>query len=196
MNPSPETVRFIQSPRSIRIVASRTADEERGRLEHEREQAAYERGRVEGERALSEQLVRQRAELLELQNGVLHSLSQVLPRLAQDCESALVTLALEAAQKWMAGVPIDAAAVEANVREALEQVEETTDITVQLHPEDLALLQKVNAPLLLPDGNGNRMRFQSANDVGRGGCLVQTRFGLIDARRETKIELTRKALQS
>ena len=40
-----------------------------------REQAAYERGRRDGEKALSEQLLQQRGELLELQKGVLDSLA-------------------------------------------------------------------------------------------------------------------------
>jgi flagellar biosynthesis/type III secretory pathway protein FliH len=40
------------------------------------------------------------------------------------------------------------------------------------------------------------IRFHDSPEVGRGGCLVQTRFGAIDARRETKLELIRKSLVS
>ena len=45
----------------------------------EREEAAYENGRQEGERALSEQLLQQRNEIVQLQNGVMNSLQQILP---------------------------------------------------------------------------------------------------------------------
>ena len=42
----------------------------------------------------------------------------------------------------------------------------------------------------------DRVNFQSTDTVSRGGCLVHTRFGTIDARRETKIELLQKAMFS
>ena len=36
--------------------------------------------------------------------------------------------------------------------------------------------------------------FSTSADVTRGGCIVQTRFGVVDARREIKLEQLRKAL--
>jgi flagellar biosynthesis/type III secretory pathway protein FliH len=65
-----------------------------------------------------------------------------------------------------------------------------------VHPDDLALLRQHQAPILdgLPDSGP--LRFVSAPDVGRGGCVIQTRFGLVDARRETKIEQIRQSLNA
>ena len=157
-------------------------------------QASYERGRLDGERALSEQLVRQRAEVMELQTGVLASLRDAVPQVARESERALVALALEAARRLVSGLPVSAEMIEAAVKEAIEQVEDTAGFTVQLHPEDLSLLERTNSPLLLPQGGDERIRFQPAPHVTRGGCVVQTRFGVIDARRETKVELLRTAL--
>jgi flagellar biosynthesis/type III secretory pathway protein FliH len=65
-----------------------------------------------------------------------------------------------------------------------------------LNPADLELLRQVNSPLLLPHHDAAGMRFQAGADIDRGGCRVQTRFGVLDARREVKIELTKKAVQS
>ena len=69
---------------------ARDANEARGR---QTEQAAYERGLADGEARLSEQLLRQRAELLELQNGVLASLQQSVPRVVRQSEAGVVELA-------------------------------------------------------------------------------------------------------
>jgi flagellar assembly protein FliH len=159
-------------------------------------QASYERGRLEGERALGEQLVRQRAEVMELQTGLLTALQDAVPQVIRDCERALVQLALAAAQRLIGGLPISAEMIEAAVREVCVAVEDTADFTVQLHPDDLALLERTNSPLLLPQGAQERVRFQPSAHVSRGGCLVQTRFGVIDARRETKIEILRQALSA
>ena len=111
----------------------------------ERERAGYERGRTDGQRELNEQLMRQRAELLDLQNGVLESLRQAMPQVLRDCEQALAALALEVAQKLVAGLPVSGEMVEAALREALEQVEETTAYHIYLPAEDLALLQQMNS---------------------------------------------------
>lgn len=192
----PERVEFRQPLRDARIITPCSLAEEAEIRQRERDHAAYERGRREGEEALGVQLVRQRGELLELQNGVLDSMQQIIPRLTDECERELIGLAIEVAQKLVAGLPISPEMVESVVREALAQVEESAGFTIHLHPEDLALLEKVNSPLLLPRGGMDRVNFQAADAVSRGGCLVHTRFGTIDARRETKIELLQKAMFS
>lgn len=160
----------------------------------ERERAAFERGRIEGERALSQQLVQQRSDLLELQNGVLTSLRQTLPKLVTDAEESLVQLAYSAALKIVADIPISTELVEAVVREALGQLDHEANIVVLLNPQDLDLLRKINAPLLLEQVGGQPLRFQASPDITRGGCLLQTNFGVVDARRETKIERLRDSL--
>jgi len=157
---------------------------------------AFENGRREGERALSEQLLRQRSELLELQHGVLASLRQSIAQVTHECEGALVALALEIAGKLVAGAPISSVMVEAAVREALTQVEQQGRLTVLLNPADFELLQQANAPLLLTEVGGERLRFQSSSHISRGGCQIQTHFGVVDARRETKFEALQQSLAS
>lgn len=162
----------------------------------EREEAAYQNGRRDGERALSEQLLQQRNEMVELQNGVVASLQRTLPQMIQESESTLIALALESAQKIIAGLPVDSQMVEAVVREALRQVEDTAEIVIQLHPDDLALLRKHESPLLKGLPETGPLRFTGVSEVTRGGCIVRTRFGMIDARRETKLEQLHKTLST
>jgi flagellar assembly protein FliH len=80
------------------------------------------------------------------------------------------------------------------VHDALGQVESTAQVTVRLHPADLKLLQKAHSSLLVTDEGANEFRFLGSPDVTRGGCLVQTRFGVVDARRETKFDLLKRNL--
>ena len=172
---------------------ARDANEARGR---QTEQAAYERGLADGEARLSEQLLRQRAELLELQNGVLASLQQSVPRVVRQTEAGVVELALEVARKLVSEMPVSEEMVEAVVRSALAQAEEGVGFQVFLHADDLALLQRSNSPVLLPGPGNEAMHFQASAEVTRGGCLVETRFGVIDARRETKLKLIRQSLNA
>jgi len=157
-------------------------------------EASYERGRIDGEKALSEALLRQRTELHALMEGALRSLRQAVPQVIRDTENTLVAFALSVAQKLVSDLPISVPMVEGAVRDAMRQVEGTAQFTVRLHPADLQLLQNAGSPVLSPVEDGREFRFLSSPEVTRGGCLVQTQFGTIDARRETKFDLLKAAL--
>ena len=191
--------RTISPGRPLRDVTLAPAVRERSaeiaeEAARQREQAAYERGLADGEKRLSQQLLTQRNQLLELQNGVLASLRQSARQVVQQSEAALIELALEAARKLVSGLPVSAEMITAAIRSALEQIEGTTEFHIHLHAEDLALLEQCNAPVLLPGPGNEAMHFHTSPEVTRGGCLVETRFGVIDARRETKLELLRQSL--
>ena len=162
----------------------------------EREEAAFQRGLAEGQKRVSEEVARRQAELLEVQNGVLASLRQAATGVVRQGEAALVQLALEVARKLVADLPISEELVAAAVRSALAQLEEATEFDIFLNPEDLALLQRCNSPALLPGPGQEALRFHGAAEVSRGGCLVESRFGTLDARRETKLALIEKSLAS
>ena len=191
-SPAPETLRLSRPLRALRFAPAGIDPQ----LLADREQAAFERGRIDGERALGAQLLQQRAELIEIQNGIFQSLRDALPTTIHDCETSLVTLAFEVAQKLVADLPITADSVAATIREALDQAQEAGECWVQLHPDDLALVERLNTPQALPNGATERLHFEASPAVTRGGCLVKTRFGLVDARRETKLELLKKSLLS
>jgi flagellar assembly protein FliH len=160
----------------------------------ERERASFERGRAAGERALGEQLVQQRAEIMDLQSGVLKSLRNALPQLIAESENALIELAMTAAQRFVADIPITSEMVTATVREALQELQHAAECVVLLHPLDLELLQRMNAPLQNENNSGKPLRFQASGEISRGGCLLQTSFGLVDATRENKLDRLRASL--
>ena len=190
-----ETILFHQPLREVALLAE-APSESWTELLRTREESAYQRGRREGECALNEQLIQQRSELAALQRGILQSLSQAPPQVIHESETALIALALEAARRIVADLPIDARLVEAVVREALRQAEDSAEILVQLNGEDLELLHKNDSAVLngLPDKGP--LRFIACADVTRGGCVVQTRFGVIDARREVKLQQLTQAVCS
>jgi flagellar assembly protein FliH len=190
-----DTILFEEPLRDVRLLVGSPAQDWKTFL-HEAEKLAFERGRREGESALNGQIISQRSETLELQRGIFQSLQRALPQVAHAAETALIEIALESARKVVAGIPIDAALIEATVREALHQTEDTAEISVQLNAEDLALLRQHQSPLLEGLPETGPLRFSSSPEVTRGGCFVQTRFGMVDARRETKFEQLRQSLKA
>jgi flagellar assembly protein FliH len=186
----------ISLPKSVRHIrlASASSPAETGQRERQDQQDAYERGRHDAEKAIGEQLLQQRTELLQLHQGVVESLRSAIPQVVRDTERTLIELALEAAGKVVAGLPIESNLVEAVVREALSQVEDKAEITVQLHPDDLLLLRKHQSPILEGAVDSGPLRFAGSSEISRGGCVVHTRFGFLDARRETKLDQLRDSV--
>ena len=119
---------------------------------------------------------------------------QAVPQVVRDTETMIVSLALEVAQKLVSDMPISVPMIEAAVRDALTQVEGTAQLTIRLHPADLELLQSAASPILSGAEAQGETRFLGSPEVTRGGCLVQTRFGTVDARRETKFDLIKRNL--
>src|SRR5258708_30813346 len=123
MNRQPHRLNLPHPLRGVRFGDPKAAELEEAIREKER--AVFERGRIEGEKRLSEQLLQQRGDLLALQQGVLKSLQEAVPQVVRDCEQALTCLTVEIAQKLVANIPISAEMVEANHREQLHPAEET-----------------------------------------------------------------------
>ena len=192
MKPWSESLALPKPLRQVRLKGEAGTDARPAAEEELR--ASYERGRREAEQALSQQLLQQRTEVHELMRGVLASLRQSVPQIVRETENAMIALSLSVAQKLVAGMPISPALVEGVVRDALGQIEGTAQFTVRLHPADLALLQKSESPLLTSGDGAEEFRFLSSPEVTRGGCLVQTHFGTVDARRETKFDLLQRTL--
>ncbi len=190
-----ETLTLPQPLRDVRPLTPIPALEAEHRM-REAEANAYERGRRDAEKALREQLLQQRSELLEMHQGVVDSLRRAVSQVVTETEDALLNLALEAAQRLIAGMPVSPEMLEAVVREALSHVEDNTEITVHLHAEDLALLRKHDSPLLRSSPESGALRFVGSAEIARGDCLVQTRFGLLDARRETKLQQLRDSMKA
>jgi flagellar biosynthesis/type III secretory pathway protein FliH len=181
------------------------------------EDLAYARGRMDGERAVNEQLLLQRQEIRELQERVLEPLRRAVGEVIADTEQSLVTLALQVAERLVSGLPIDSEMVRAALSEALTQIKDTAECHIYLHPEDLQLLQEWSATnsagskestlggtilAQLPDKTlarsdaGTALHFHANPDLERGGCVVKTRFGTVDGQRRTKVEQLRKTLLS
>ena len=195
MTPWRENLTLPKRLQGVLLIDERAKTSEETRpISEEELRASYQRGREDAERAISEQLLQQRADLHEVMGGVVTSMRNAIPQMLRDTENTLISLALVAAQKLVADMPISTAMVESVVRDALAQVKGAAQFTVLLHPADLELLQKSASPLLTPAEQGGDFRFLSSPEVTRGGCLIQTHFGTVDARRETKFDLLQRSM--
>lgn len=183
---SPHRIRFSQPPRNLRLRTGDPCPAPDSRLQESLE-ARFQEGYEAGQKALAEQLVEQRKQLLDIQNGLLRSIQSALPNVVAECEKSIVLLAIESARKVVDSLPITPAMMESVVRKALTELQDTAEYEVLLHSEDLALLNQVSSGLL-PSANETKVRFGIDANVTRGGCIIKTKHGAISALRERMFE--------
>lgn len=179
--------------RDARIV--RYSVEEVLALLNERERLGFERGKAAGERALAQELLQQRADMHALQSGVLSQARDSIRQTLAACEDHLVELAGEIALRVVGDSPITRETVQHAVQDALREVHDSTEFTVLLNPRDLELLGAASGTPGIGESEGDLARFAADASIPRGGCIVRTAFGVLDARREVKIAALKEALK-
>ena len=166
------------------------------------EQAAYERGKKDAEATLQSQLevmkteyaTEQQQELADFFKNIQDDLGGQVPRMLQSLEKHVINLAADIAMKIVAGTPVDKSMVETVVKDALAKAEKDTDVVVLLNEADLELLSQADSELLQRTHGSSEVVFKASPEVSRGGCLLETRYGTVDARIETKADVLKKAV--
>ena len=84
--------------------------------------------------------------------------------------------------------------VQQNLQAVLELVMANSDVTVRVHPEDLACLRRFAAELAERLEHLPHVTFVEDGDISRGGVLVRTAGGEVDARLEVQMDQIAQAL--
>jgi flagellar assembly protein FliH len=150
-----------------------------------RDEAAYRRG-VDATRSLADQqMVEFRAEIEQLAEGLFGQLAKVEPALLAQLREQLPALALDIARRLLAGYEPSAEVVSRICEEALAELfPERENLEIAIAPRDAELLKTLN-PAWMSRFPGLRIRAEAT--LVPGDCQVRSRFGLTDARLETKL---------
>ena len=164
---------------------------------HESEERGYSRGRDETVVEYEEKLQALRQELEETQHKTVgerldtleNNVQEQVQKRLRELEGELVEFAAEAAIRLVNDLPISTEILEASILDALKHCENDIEVSVHLNPADLKMLKESESELLSDSPHQRRVRYLKDEEVSRGGCLVETRCGVIDGRRETREKL-------
>jgi flagellar assembly protein FliH len=168
------------------------------------EQQAYCRGFGDGEakghelgkQAGLESSMKKLDSLLTGCHKLLGDLGDLHRQACRDVEADLVQLALAVARKIVGrDVSLGPEIVTRIIRQALVQVEHAGRITIKLNPADLALLADMKPQLLSGLPEAGRAAFEADNGIARGGCLIATDDGEVDARIERQFQVVEEAFR-
>lgn len=149
----------------------------------------YEAGRAEALAALSPALE-------ALQTSVSAAQAERMAA-ADQLEINAVDLAMFLAEKIVQGaLAVEPQRVVEAVRGALRGIVERERVTVLVHPEDLELVREAMDEMRATLGGIEHCEVQAERRVARGGAIVRTQDGDVDARIETKLQRAREVVQN
>jgi flagellar assembly protein FliH len=114
---------------------------------------------------------------------------------AEALERRAVELGLALAGKVLAGaIEVEPERVVESVRGALRGIVERERIIVLVNPDDMEIVRAAMDEVRASLGGIEHCEVQAERRVGRGGCVVRTPVGDVDARVETKLERAREVV--
>ena len=149
------------------------------------EKTAYENGFLQGEKAGMEIAEQKIEAVMRRYADAILEVSKLRSTLYAQVEREVVKLAVEVAKKILhREIQADPDIIQTLVRVALSHVAEKSAVTVHLSPVDYNHLLEQRAELSQTEGRD--ISLLADKSIERGGCLIQTECGDIDARIEEK----------
>jgi flagellar assembly protein FliH len=144
---------------------------------------AVQDGFVEGLRRSQEESAASLAPALDALRSAMDEVVAARDEIVDEAEKRAVALAVSIAEKIVAGaLEVQPERIVDVVRGALRGLLDSDRIVVCVHPDDVELLR-----LAGQEQGGPQIEIYAERRVGRGGALVRTSTGEIDARVATKL---------
>ena len=169
------------------------AEAERDRLRNEAETNGFEQGHKEGYEKGSAEVER----LVDRMHRILEAVMQRREEILADTESQIVELVILMARKVIKILSENQKnVVMANTLAALKKVKTRGEVTLRVNLEDVKLTSEHAQEFIAHVENIKGITVLEDSSVERGGCIVETDFGAIDARISSQLqELENKILE-
>ncbi|MBI2876002.1 MAG: hypothetical protein HYY20_03900 [Candidatus Tectomicrobia bacterium] len=161
------------------------------------EQEAYQKGLSQGEKKGREMGLKELEPVGALLRQLLEEVGSLRQRIWEKSESDLVALSLAIAKGILhREVALDGEVIVRVAREALKNVAAGEWVKIRVNPADLEALTAHRDQLLDPSDGARGLQIEEDSSIARGGCLVESSLGEVDARIERQMEILETALRS
>jgi flagellar assembly protein FliH len=180
------------APEQLLMAARAQADALLAEARREAE-AIRELARVQGDRDGRAQALEATRDAVERVRALVGQIAQARDAMLANVSGRVIDAVVQLAGVVAQGAIVaDPARLERIVRQALDAVREDDRVVVRVHPDDAALLAPVREAL--ERDTGTHVTVRPDRSVLRGGCVVETSRGLVDARLDAKLAAIHTAL--
>jgi flagellar assembly protein FliH len=157
------------------------------------EREAFAKGFAQGERSGAEAAASRTDAMLRRLTGTLDDLVRLRSDMIRKTERQVVQLSMAVANRIVhREISLDRELLVAMARVALDRLGDNASARIRLHPDDYAAVQRLGSAALA----GGALQVVSDPSLHRGGCVVESDFGLIDVSVDAQVEELTRALLS
>lgn len=157
-------------------------------------ETGYEQGLREGRQVAEENVRQEWTSLLQQLADTVSAAAAVRDLALERAEEDILKLSLAVAEKIIRRtISDDITCTVGIVKEALQRVNGGTEVIVRVSPNLLEIME-ANRDLLSSVKGIEKIEFVADSNVEPGGCLIETDFGRIDGRLDTRIAAVTSAL--
>jgi len=151
-----------------------------------------EKTRRDLEQDYSNKLIRKYEEVY----NILQQYDENLLEMEKAFESLVIETAYEIAKKIVYREIDDRTIINENVKVAVNKIIGANEVRLKLNPQDIEELN-TDSKNLLNTSSFNKIKIEGDDRIEKGGCLIETEIGNVDARISTQLtELKRKLEES
>jgi flagellar assembly protein FliH len=155
------------------------------------ERDAFATAYAQGEKAGHEAGAKRADAMLRRMADTLKELEELRQTLIRQTERQVVQLALSIAQRILRReVDVDQELTCAMARVALDRLGDAASTRVRLNPDDHAAITASHGPAWA----GRNVTIEADASINRGGCLIESPFGFVDASVEAQFKVIEQAL--
>lgn len=179
----------------VQQALSEQLEQARAEWEQEAEQKtaeAMELGRQQGRQEAESTIEIRSAELA----SVISSLAQAREKLLDDAEQAVLDMTMAIARRFVEqSALLGDELIRKTIKDAVKMVTEKDKVVIRVNPDDLDEVRGHQDDIIfIGDGIG-RLEIRGDKKVDRGGCVVETEAGNIDARIASRFDQLDKAIR-
>jgi flagellar assembly protein FliH len=160
------------------------AQEEADKYRSEAHKKGFEEGREEGYLAGKDEVDR----LIDRLTIVLSTAIRKRNEIIEEAESQVIDLVITIARKVVKSITeTQKRVVYDNIVAALQKLKGRAEVTIRVNTEDLMMTTKHKKEFIEMIEGIEQVRILEDNSVDKGGCIIATDFGSIDARISTQL---------
>lgn len=128
-------------------------------------------------------------------NDIIADAKRKYGKILEGAESELLKLSLKIAERIVGkALEMDRSVLLDIIHKAIQSLKYQKEIRIRIHPEDVAYLKDQKMQLYAMLGESKEIEVVEDPLVGRGGCIIDTEIGTIDARLETQLKVMERKL--
>jgi flagellar assembly protein FliH len=144
----------------------------------------YGKAKSELEKSFNDRLLKKFGEF----NLILKTVDDKISAYDDEFETLIVQLSFKIAAKIVRREINSDSNIESALKESLRKVLGANNIIIKLHPEDHKRILTKKSQSVFIDESISKIKFEEDERIEKGGCIVETEIGNVDARISSQLE--------